>query len=158
MAVSLLAPMMGTASPAAAEEKLVVWWNKGYYKAEEDALLDVIKKFEAKTGVKVELSQYATQDMMPKLVAALDAGSPPDVSYADTYHFQGAGKWASEGKLVDLGSILEPIKGAFADTLREMREDLQSSISYAGGRSLGDLRKVNYVILGGENAGEHLFM
>ena len=41
---------------------------------------------------------------------------------------------------------------------REMHEDLQSSISYAGGRVLADLKKVNYVILGGENAGEHLFM
>lgn len=51
---------------------------------------------------------------MPKLVAALDAGSPPDVTYADTYHFQGAGKWASEGKLVDLGSVLAPIKGEFS--------------------------------------------
>ena len=50
------------------------------------------------------------------------------------------------------------MKGRFADTVREMQEDLQSSISYAGGRQLGDLRKVNYVILGGENAGEHLFM
>ena len=39
-----------------------------------------------------------------------------------------------------------------------MREDLQSSISYAGGAVLADLRKVNYVVLGGENAGEHLFM
>jgi hypothetical protein len=28
----------------------------------------------------------------------------------------------------------------------------------AGGRTLGDLRKVNYVILGGENASEHLLM
>jgi GMP reductase len=39
-----------------------------------------------------------------------------------------------------------------------MQEDVQSSISYAGGRQLADIRKVNYVILGGENAGEHLFM
>ena len=39
-----------------------------------------------------------------------------------------------------------------------MHEDLQSSISYAGGTQLTDLRKVNYVILGGENAGEHLLM
>ena len=31
------------------------------------------------------------------------------------------------------GGILEPVKGKLADTLREMREDLQSSISYAGG-------------------------
>jgi len=54
--------------------------------------------------------------------------------------------------------ILEPVKGRLPDTLREMQEDLQSSISYAGGRQLSDLRKVNYVVLGGENAGEHLFM
>lgn len=54
--------------------------------------------------------------------------------------------------------ILEPIKGRLADTVREMREDLQSSISYAGGRTLADLKRVNYVILGGENAGEHLLM
>jgi GMP reductase len=54
--------------------------------------------------------------------------------------------------------ILEPIKGRLADTLREMREDVQSSISYAGGRMLADLKRVNYVILGGENAGEHLLM
>ena len=63
-----------------------------------------------------------------------------------------------EYKHVEGKRILEPIKGALADTLREMREDLQSSISYAGGRTLADLRKVNYVVLGGENAGEHLFM
>ena len=54
--------------------------------------------------------------------------------------------------------ILEPVKGKLADTLREMQEDLQSSISYSGGRQLADLKKVNYVVLGGENAGEHLFM
>ena len=54
--------------------------------------------------------------------------------------------------------ILEPVKGKLSDTLREMEEDVQSSISYAGGRKLVDLRKVNYVILGGENAGEHLLM
>lgn len=54
--------------------------------------------------------------------------------------------------------ILEPVKGRLSDTLREMQEDLQSSISYAGGTQLMDLKKVNYVILGGENAGEHLFM
>jgi GMP reductase len=54
--------------------------------------------------------------------------------------------------------ILEPVKGRLADTLREMQEDVQSSISYAGGKKLLDIRKVNYVILGGDNAGEHLLM
>ena len=63
-----------------------------------------------------------------------------------------------EYKHVEGKRILEPIKGRLADTLREMREDLQSSISYSGGMRLQDLKKVNYVVLGGENAGEHLFM
>ncbi|MCO5976266.1 GMP reductase [Ideonella oryzae] len=63
-----------------------------------------------------------------------------------------------EYKHVEGKRILEPVKGRLADTLREMQEDLQSSISYAGGKQLADLRRVNYVILGGENAGEHLLM
>lgn len=63
-----------------------------------------------------------------------------------------------EYKHVEGKRILEPIKGRLADTLREMQEDVQSSISYAGGLTLADIRKVNYVILGGDNAGEHLLM
>ena len=54
--------------------------------------------------------------------------------------------------------ILEPVKGKLADTLIEMEQDVQSSISYAGGKALMDIRKVNYVTLGGDNAGEHLLM
>ena len=94
--------MFAAAAPVAAQEKLTVWWVKGFYKSEDDALYEAIKKFEAKTGVKVELSQYAAQDMIPKTVAALDAGTPPDVAYADVYDFQVAGKWAYEGKLEDI--------------------------------------------------------
>jgi len=63
-----------------------------------------------------------------------------------------------EYKHVEGKRILEPIKGRLDDTLREMREDVQSSISYSGGTRLADIRKVNYVILGGDNAGEHLLM
>jgi len=63
-----------------------------------------------------------------------------------------------EYKHVEGKRILEPIKGQLQDTLREMQEDLQSSISYAGGTKLLDIRKVNYVILGGANDGEHLLM
>ena len=63
-----------------------------------------------------------------------------------------------EYKHVEGKRIMEPIKGHLKDTLREMQEDLQSSISYAGGTRLMDIRKVNYVILGGANDGEHLLM
>jgi multiple sugar transport system substrate-binding protein len=58
--------MTAVAMPAAAQEKLVVWWVKGFYKSEDDALYEAIKKYEQKSGIKVELSQYAVQDGIPK--------------------------------------------------------------------------------------------
>ena len=63
-----------------------------------------------------------------------------------------------EYKHVEGKRILEPIKGTLASTLIEMEQDVQSSISYSGGKKLMDIRKVNYVTLGGDNAGEHLLM
>lgn len=43
--------------------------------------------------------------------------------------------------------MLIPYKGPIADTLEEMHEDLQSSISYAGGRDVDALRTVDYAIV-----------
>ena len=63
-----------------------------------------------------------------------------------------------EYKHVEGKRILEPVKGTLASTLIEMEQDIQSSISYSGGKKLRDIRKVNYVTLGGVNAGEHLLM
>ena len=102
------------AVPGFAQEKLTVWWVKGFYKSEDDALYAAIKKYEAKTGVKIDLSQYAVQDMIPKSVAALDSGTPPDIAYSDTYDVQVAGKWAFDGKLEDISDVLEPMKDRFA--------------------------------------------
>jgi GMP reductase len=63
-----------------------------------------------------------------------------------------------EYKHVEGKRILEPVKGLLSETLVEMEQDIQSSISYSGGKKLMDIRKVNYVTLGGDNAGEHLLM
>jgi multiple sugar transport system substrate-binding protein len=104
---------------AQAQEKLTVWWVKGFYKSEDDALFAAIKKYEDKTGMKVDLSQYAVQDMIPKTVAALDSGSPPDVAYADVYDFQVAAKWAFDGKLEDISDVITPMKSLFAPNTAE---------------------------------------
>lgn len=43
--------------------------------------------------------------------------------------------------------MLVPFRGSIKDTLKEMQEDLQSSISYAGGRDLNSIKLVDYVIV-----------
>lgn len=104
----------GGPAMAQAQEKLTVWWVKGFYKAEDEALFEAIKKFEAKyKNIKVELSQYPIQDTIPKTVSALDSGSPPDVAYSDVYDFQVTAKWAYDGKLEDLSKVIDPIRAKF---------------------------------------------
>ncbi len=105
---------------AFSQEKLIVWWEKGFYKAEDDALFAVIKKYEEKhKGVKVELSQYPIQDMIPKTVASLDSGNPPDVAFGNSFDFQVTGKWAFDGKLEDISSVINPIRSRFAPNTAE---------------------------------------
>ena len=114
IAFAALAGAISMAGPATAQEKLEVWWGKGFYAGEDEALFAAIRKFEAKTGVKVELSLYAPQEIVPKTVAALDAKTVPDVSYGDVYDFQTTSKWAFEGRLEDISSIIQPMLGEFA--------------------------------------------
>lgn len=97
-------------------------------------------------------SLFAGHEESPGASVTVD-GAPFKEYYGSASDFNKGEYRHVEGK-----RILEPVKGKLADTLVEMEQDLQSSISYAGGRRLMDIRKVNYVILGGDNAGEHLLM
>ncbi len=62
--------------------------------------------------------------------------------FGSASEYQKGDKINVEGK-----KILIPYKGYLSDTLKEMKEDLQSSISYAGGKDLEAIRKVDYVIV-----------
>jgi multiple sugar transport system substrate-binding protein len=117
MAIAVAIGLLAT--PGVAQEKLTIWWAKGAYQAEDDALLAVVKKFEARSGVKVELTWHAASEMIPKLTAAVDAGAPPDIAYADAFNLQVAGRWAFEGKLEDISDVMAPIKDRFAPNTAE---------------------------------------
>lgn len=62
--------------------------------------------------------------------------------FGSASEFQKGEKKNVEGKKIWLQH-----KGSLADTLTEMEQDLQSAISYAGGRDLEAIRKVDYVIV-----------
>ncbi len=97
-------------------------------------------------------SMLAGHEESPGRTVTID-GKPYKEYYGSASDFN-----KGEYKHVEGKRILEPIKGKLRDTLIEMEQDVQSSISYAGGKKLLDIRKVNYVMLGGDNAGEHLLM
>jgi multiple sugar transport system substrate-binding protein len=105
--------LLACAGAACAEETISVWANKGKYKAEDVALQAVVDRFEKKTGIKVELSLFSSEDVATKSISAVSAGTPPDIGFGSTYNAKTTGKWAYEGKLEDVSAVLLPIKSRF---------------------------------------------
>jgi GMP reductase len=63
-------------------------------------------------------------------------------------HFGSASEYQKgEHKNVEGKKIMIEHRGNLEDTLIEMQQDLQSSISYAGGKDLEAIRKVDYVVV-----------
>jgi GMP reductase len=89
------------------------------------------------------------------MIGSLFAGhseTPGDIVEVDgakykTYFGSASQFQKGEYKNVEGKKLLVPYRGAIKETLVEMEQDLQSSISYAGGRQLADLRYVDYVIV-----------
>ena len=108
-AVILAAAIVITPLAAKAAD-LVVWWNEGYYAEEDDAVREIVAAFEQKAGKQVELVLHPEQELPDKLVAAVEAGQPPDFAFSivNTQHDE---LWAYEGRLVDLTDTI----GHFSD-------------------------------------------
>ena len=89
------------------------------------------------------------------MVGSLFAGhdeSPGDLIEQDgkmykEYFGSASAYQKGEHKNVEGKRIVVPHKGPIKGTLDEMKQDLQSSISYAGGKDLESIRKVDYVVV-----------
>lgn len=86
-------------------------------------------------------SLFSGHEESPGEVIEVD-GKKMKEYYGSASEFQKGTRKNVEGK-----KLFVPYKGPIADTLREMQEDLQSSISYAGGRDINAIRKVDYVVV-----------
>jgi multiple sugar transport system substrate-binding protein len=92
---------------------LVVWWEKGFYPQEDQAVREIVAAFEQKTSKQVELVQPAQSEMFQKAQAALAAGQPPGFLFGNATSTYGDPQWAYEDRLVDLAGVLEPALDLF---------------------------------------------
>ncbi len=84
---------------------------------------------------------FAGHEESPGKTVEID-GAKLKEYFGSASEYQKGDKTNVEGK-----KILIPHKGKIENTLKEMREDLQSSISYAGGKDIEALTKVDYVVV-----------
>lgn len=87
-------------------------------------------------------SLFAGHDESPGDVIIHEDGKMMKEYYGSASQFQKGEYKNVEGKKIEVET-----KGPLKNTLIEMEQDLQSSISYAGGRDLKSITKVDYVIV-----------
>ena len=107
---AVFAAMLAMAPFGASASDFVVWWDQGYNPEEDAAVREVIAAFEHESGKHADLVFHPQDEHSGKLVAAIEAGRPPDFAFAwlaTTY----APKWALEDRLVDLSEAV----GHFSD-------------------------------------------
>jgi multiple sugar transport system substrate-binding protein len=108
IAAIVLAVALMLAALGAKATDLVVWWEKGYYPQEDEALSEVIAAFEDETGKRVQLVLQPQAELPDKL----EADRPPDFTFGlwlDTF----IPKWALEDRLVDLTDAVGSFSNLF---------------------------------------------
>jgi multiple sugar transport system substrate-binding protein len=128
----LLAAALTMAPLGARAADLVVWWDKARYPAEDQALAELVRAFEAKTRLKVEIVRQGDGAVPERIEAAIAQGRPPDFMFAnDPTPSQGLlERWAAEGRLVDLTDAV----GGSADLFDEDALDLSTLTDGRTGR------------------------
>jgi multiple sugar transport system substrate-binding protein len=96
---------------------LVVWWEKGFYPQEDEAVRETIAAFEQGSGKHVELVFEQQEELLQKIVAAFETGQPPDFAFGILLQNY-VGPWATDGRLADLSDAIGPFSNLFdPDTL-----------------------------------------
>jgi multiple sugar transport system substrate-binding protein len=106
----LIALTLILAPPSVKAADLVVWWQKGAYAQEDEALEETVAAFEQGSGKQVEITFVEENELPAKIVAALEAGQPPDFAYGLNVAWY-VGKWAFGDQLADLSDTV----GHFSD-------------------------------------------
>ena len=97
--------------------KVVVWWNKGYYPEEDIAMQKIVKEFEAKHKVEVDLSFTAQEDLLKKITAALIARRTPDVAFCFYNDWQVVPKYGWDDKLADVSDVITELKPRYNEKM-----------------------------------------
>jgi multiple sugar transport system substrate-binding protein len=98
---------------ARAAGTVVMWWNQGFYEAENKAVLDIVAQWEKASGNKVQLTFLPVTDVTAKIVSGMTMGDVPDLIYSDTGQNLIVPQAAWNDKLVDVSNVVDTQKGEF---------------------------------------------
>lgn len=102
--------------PLAESAPLTIWWTKGFYPEEDEAIEQIVTNWEKKSGYSAELVLLSDDENLEMTLEALAVGKPPDIVYNRRVEFAMSPRLAWEGKLADVSDVIEPVKSLYSKT------------------------------------------
>lgn len=99
------------------KSELNIWWEKGLNFDEDLAIKGIVNDWQNQTGNKVKLSFYTDSDLTAKAERAIKVGMVPDIMMNPQAERVLYPRLAWQGKLEDVGDIIEPMEDVYADNI-----------------------------------------
>jgi multiple sugar transport system substrate-binding protein len=96
-------------------KKLTVWWQRSYYKEEDEALLKIAEEFRKTKNADVDISFIIQEDSRDQIISALTARRGPDVAYSFYNDWEVMPKFAWEGQLVETTEVIDELKPRYIE-------------------------------------------
>lgn len=85
-------------------EKIRIWFSDTFNKKTDQAIIDTYKEWGQANGIEAEAIVIPTSQMEPKVAAAVEAGTPPNIIHTN------AAYWHSKDQVEDVSDIWNKIK------------------------------------------------
>ncbi|MEO0840419.1 MAG: ABC transporter substrate-binding protein [Cyanobacteria bacterium J06643_5] len=98
---------------SATQNSLNIWWDKGFNPEEDEALRELVRNWENKTGKKIDLVFYSTDSLGDKISRSMKAGNPPDIIMSFKAERSPNSRLAWDNKLVDVSDIVDSVRNKY---------------------------------------------
>ncbi|MBW4515799.1 MAG: ABC transporter substrate-binding protein [Timaviella obliquedivisa GSE-PSE-MK23-08B] len=93
---------------------LRIYWRRGLFPEEDQALQQAIAAWERQSSIPVKLSLLSPDDVLNQAVIALENGDPPDIVFAHRADYTLEPRWALEDKLADVSDVVATVKNQYS--------------------------------------------
>jgi multiple sugar transport system substrate-binding protein len=111
-----LSSCTSTKATAPTPEGLRVYWRRGYFPEEDQALQKLITTWEDQSSIPVQLSLLSPDDVLNQAVIALDNGNPPDIVFTHRPDYTLEPRWAMEDQLADVSDVIATVQDQYSQT------------------------------------------
>ncbi|EAW34526.1 ABC transporter substrate-binding protein [Lyngbya sp. PCC 8106] len=106
------------------DRPLTIWWNRGYYPQQDEAIEQLVSDWQKQTKNSVELLFFGEEETLSKAIQAIENGKPPDILFSERAEYTLIPIWAKNGKLADVSPVIASVKTQYTPVA------LQSALLY----------------------------